>query len=703
MTILNTPEELLNALAGSLFAPDPLADLTRRGFSMTHGLHQQLETALAGRKLAPVPPGVTPGSIKSKLTFLGNSPKRPNVAPGDFDIVAGVRLELANVVIQNLYQSGLIPHQLALDQFLSQGDLSDLESIFAGNPSGSHISRLHILSGPTLAPLRDGSPVVTAKVPFQLDWVRVIQVAGKRVVQLAATGTGTLKLTMKVVAEVSAGFKFIIQVQRDTDTSAADSPRLEMNPASTVQLKAPAPPDEFDLAAAKIQKALADHFSDQLTWSTSPRISLPFRSLVVQQVETSTDKDVLLAGVRVVGGATTGPGDPQNLKSRMPGNDLTLFLQVHSEVVNQLIKGALANGELAKVAKEKNPNVELLSASAWFENNAMVVQLNGTLVNECPFNTDLDFQATHTVSLRFLGSSVEINQDDHYDIFDLSNLGCLLATVGVLELNAIEVYVLDWVSIGVWQGMFGFLTDQPEAFLTLQTIDFLKGLLSSHKPETIDLNKPIDGTDFLPVIKDGFTKTENGALLVAVIADTLIDELNTFIYARFLVEEGAPVAFPTPLVNVKVELMDQDLPAPAGDDVAKVNLPPDRTIGDNTIHYSYQPPTGDQVLARGFTDQDGIVRFAVIKDDLTTSAGTITRVVKNRITGVDPDHTVVTPVNEFKPDLYFRVTMPDGSVVDTRKLPGGFMPNFTSGRVGFYDKPLTFNLGPGKVVTAGNG
>jgi hypothetical protein len=62
----------------------------------------------------------------------------------------------------------------------------------------------------------------------------------------------------------------------------------------------------------------------------------------------------------------------------------------------------------------------------------------------------------------------------------------------------------------------------------------------------------------------------------------------------------------------------------------------------------------------------------------------------------------VTPVNEFKPDLYFRVTMPDGSVVDTRKLPGGFMPNFTSGRVGFYDKPLTFNLGPGKVVTAGN-
>jgi hypothetical protein len=47
--------------------------------------------------------------------------------------------------------------------------------------------------------------------------------------------------------------------------------------------------------------------------------------------------------------------------------------------------------------------------------------------------------------------------------------------------------------------------------------------------------------------------------------------------------------------------------------------------------------------------------------------------------------------------------MPDGSVVDTRKLPGGFMPNFTSGRVGFYDKPLTFNLVPGKVVTAGNG
>ena len=65
----------------------------------------------------------------------------------------------------------------------------------------------------------------------------------------------------------------------------------------------------------------------------------------------------------------------------------------------------------------------------------------------------------------------------------------------------------------------------------------------------------------------------------------------------------------------------------------------------------------------------------------------------------DLDKTTTTDIKEPRPDLYFRVTMPDGSIADTRQLPGGFILNFTSARVGTLDHPLTFTFGGGITLT----
>jgi hypothetical protein len=139
--------------------------------------------------------------------------------------------------------------------------------------------------------------------------------------------------------------------------------------------------------------------------------------------------------------------------------------------------------------------------------------------------------------------------------------------------------------------------------------------------------------------------------------------------------------------------MVQDVPPPP------TQVPPSSSTGTGkhhvTISCTYLPPTSDQQLAVGQTDMTGLVRFGLLASQLVTPAGTI----KEEKTYFDPDAdrvittTTLTPVLNPTPDLYFRVTTPDGNVVDTRQLPGGLMSNFVSARVGTLEHPLIFTFG----------
>src|SRR5262249_30962990 len=111
----------------------------------------------------------------------------------------------------------------------------------------------------------------------------------------------------------------------------------------------------------------------------------------------------------------------------------------------------------------------------------------------------------------------------------------------------------------------------------------------------------------------------------------------------------------------------------------------------------YVAPTKDQVLASAVSDAAGRVKFVLAPSRLITTAGTV--VTTSTIVSHDPSlrfpkgvHSTTTDVKEPRPDIYFRVKLPSGKIVDTRHLQSGMMVNFSKKRTGSIDAPLTFTL-----------
>ncbi|WP_189052822.1 hypothetical protein [Longimycelium tulufanense] len=89
------------------------------------------------------------------------------------------------------------------------------------------------------------------------------------------------------------------------------------------------------------------------------------------------------------------------------------------------------------------------------------------------------------------------------------------------------------------------------------------------------------------------------------------------------------------------------------------------------------------MLDVGTTDDSGLVRLVV---DRRTAGGRVTTtVIKERVDDrqAEPEvNTFVRPVIEERPDVFFRVTLPNGDVVDSRSTGTFFVPNFNDRRLG---------------------
>lgn len=143
-----------------------------------------------------------------------------------------------------------------------------------------------------------------------------------------------------------------------------------------------------------------------------------------------------------------------------------------------------------------------------------------------------------------------------------------------------------------------------------------------------------------------------------------------------------------PIVGAEVELIDQDVPRPAGDDAIPPSEEPTVVVHPTGVSVSestrFEPPTEDDVIARGSTDADGRLRLVLTPGDLLTYAGTVhtkTVIVDHGGGpgagglgggGVDAIPEATAPLHERKPDLFFRLRLPNGEVRETKFLPGGF-------------------------------
>jgi hypothetical protein len=225
-------------------------------------------------------------------------------------------------------------------------------------------------------------------------------------------------------------------------------------------------------------------------------------------------------------------------------------------------------------------------------------------------------------------------------------------------------------------------------------------------PIIIDLDDPIPGTDLLPTLTGMFIRLDESTLLMAAHLGTRPDFVNTYFYVRFL--EADQLGRARAMKGASVRLMDRDSPAPAGDDVTLPG-PSTRRRGQNTpqgpveitteTSYSRTP---DETFGQATADFSGRVRFYVPRGKLASRAGTKT--VKTTRVNLDTDKqttsTSRTAVAEPQPDFYFRITRPNGSVIDTSGLPAGFFLNFQSKRVGSPANPLTLTFGGvGPVIT----
>lgn len=698
MPVLHTKEELIAALENSIFSPDPIADLARKGYTLSPALNSEWEAARAGKTLPRVPPGVGPANFKGTLALKAAPPPAlpiADVPPGSYDLVAGITLDAANEALAAEFQSGTIPHEIALDQ--NPSEMLVVTSFFVAVPGGQ-ISRLHITSAPVLTSTTDGSPVVAVQMPIQIDWVHVTTLAlGRTVSHLVTKAIGTLQLTMRLVGVGLSGDPkppfMTIAVVPESPSSGADSPRLTLDPNSPVQLAKTYPPDQIDYTALGIQEYLNSLFQNKLSWPLSPIFTLPIGTLEVNQLDVVANGGVLLAGVNV----HISAGDPSTLTSLLPDSASNIFLEVRDLVPNLLLQQALASGKLTAIAVQHgHSNAVVDSASASFQNNAIVVATHGRLLNECG-TLDLGFWANLTITLEFQGSSIKIDQKTDTGVDTSNHVWCLLMVLGLAALLALAA--------GIFGGIGGAVGVLAILLLSVGVYN-LAGLLngSDSNLSPINLTQPIPGSDMLPTLSGGNIQVGSGTLLITATAGTKLDDINLEIYVRFFAPRTGAVAIGDvePLVGVKVVMMDQDVPLPPDEEVPELPADTTQTISDpysevpgqvTTTTYSLELPTSDQKLGEGTTDLNGTVRFQLLRDQFPT-AGTIVATIT---TGVDDNSIPPTTstneesVTDNTPDLYFLVTMPDGSVVDSRTFVG--LLRASSGQFGSFSNPLTITLG----------
>lgn len=709
MPVIDTPEELVKALAGHLFSTDPLIDLKIAGYTLSPALQAKWQAALQGKKLAPLPAGVTAETFKQKVTFgpLALPLTPPPAAPGSYDVVAGLTIAAAEEALNSLYESGTIPHRLALNNLLSAGDLTALAGLFKVNQPGGQLNILNITAAPTLAETTDGSSVLALQITIELDWTQMRLVGLREIQEVVTKAIGTLQLTMQLVATVSSypgtqSSTMTLQLQLVTEvSSAATSPRLSLDAISPVQLVSSTPPDQVDGTAVLIQNALAQQFQNSLSLTVSPVIEPQIGDLEIRHIDVVARGGVLLAGIQVVG--TQGTGDPSTLTSLLPNSTANMFLQIQDRVENLIVQEALNDGTLTSLAKQKYSNAVIDSAAAAFQNNALVVQMKGRLVNECPLNTDLAFTDTHTAAITIVqnGTAIEIVQNDNIGVDLGSSVWCVITTLGLVGLAFVAGLFVNGFILAFAGAISSFLLTDVGSLAFNQI--FGSGGSGAPQVNIFAPKQPIPGTDYLPRLSAVSFQVGNHVTLIAATLGEIKDNVNTVLYARFLVPDGSiEVGSSKPLAGVTVELMDQDAPRPVGDDAPDTAPPPNTTgTGEDLVFhtYAYVPPTADQKLSQSQTDLDGTVRFALLAQQLITTAGEIIETISHaEVRPPQPPTTKTTyPVIENYPDLYFRVTMPDGSAVDTRHLPGGFMLNFHSSIVGTLENPLTFTFG-GTIV-----
>jgi hypothetical protein len=690
---------------------DPVTALERRGHTLSDAVKTRLKS---GR--APTPAQLqlwTKAALKagrSRIT-VGQAPALTprSVSPNEFEFSAGVRMSAANEILNGVFANGTIPNELFLDELLSSSDSARLQSLFRVDPPGGRIGRLFVTGPPTVAQIGEGLDRVLLTIPFRLNFERIISTVFSQSRVVVTFATGVMKLGIKVVAETSTDSRGGRNVVIQLDLSQRQEARLEVDPQSPVQLVSPPAQDQVDLVAAILQGEIQKKLGGSLRLSLSATIPLPFGRLEIARVVILTRSNAILVGMKVVG--TPGSGDPDTLVPLFPNSQANLFTRVHDQVLRFIIQDAAKSGVLTQAAKKTHPDAVIDSADIAFGPNTIKLIAKGRIVDLCPFNVDLGFTVTTTLTIKLTGTEIRVEKETSKDLDNGDAALCALGTLAFALFAAVAVVVFNGIGIAsgiaavVTFGVIGVLS----VLLAFDSDDFALAFGSGgdNKPTILELDFPIPGTDLLPTLTGNFLRLDESTMLMAAHLGTRADRLNTYFYVRFMEPDSRnPAATVTrPMRGARVRLIDKDFPPPAGDDVTL----PGPSTAESIAHATSDKPishfkvttrthferTADETFRDLIADRNGRIRIYIPRDKLLSNAGR--KVVETTRLNLDTDKETTsvmrTPVSEARPDFFFRLTRTDGTSVDTLQLESGFFKNFQSARVGTPTNPLTITFG----------
>jgi hypothetical protein len=375
-------------------------------------------------------------------------------------------------------------------------------------------------------------------------------------------------------------------------------------------------------------------------------------------------------------------------------------VRMHEVFLNKLAKEAVRTGaiEVPDINKSKfgidfTLDVEVNDVDIDLRPlNAVEVTVDAKFVDFCgpgPFKfIDLDFDMSGTAQAAVADQQLTIIAPEDVSIdYDNTDLA-VCAVTSLVDLVTVAFgaeYVFDVVTFVV----IGVVIGNVEA-ATLRE----RGVFT--------LGQPIPGTELAPSLEIVQLVVDDDMLHVLGNLTLTTDANHTFIYLRVRAAGITPFRLGPPIANAKVQVIDQDRPQRLG---GELGIPKEGTTTKTTggQHHRFETtttvelifPTSNEELATGTTDDDGLARFVIDR----RSVGGRVRITKVTEPLDDPNPIPVTRVSEFgftevRPDVFFRITLEDGRVFDSRQPRGGsfFAVNVNDRRIGTPQVPLLLVL-----------
>jgi hypothetical protein len=742
MVQIFTAEQLAAVWGLVSLDPSPLDALGREDVVLSEGLRRRLDVPIAKRRpprerAALLDRLMEPrvGLLPQRLSFgirpaVGRSAAR-SLPKGEYDVVVALRIDVINQVLAGLFETHAWQNSIPVAEVEEQLSLGALRAFSDDIPDvdGLKVGALR-LSRPATVSV-DSERRILASQSLVLDLITTNEFPPTVVTSLEATVTLPVRLATRQDVDDPELMAIVWVTDEGHLGVDAEASSLEVSPESPIQPRNDQTLGLFTIALA----ILLLHALGQQELTFSPTIRVPLSalggevSLRLQRADLRAARrrggDALMLGILIGRDPEPEPGtgsptaiDVSPFSSTSPGN---VVLRVHEALLNKLaaeavplveqtvrakIKAILDDVNLGEFAAEiANFNVDSINIDLRPINN-MRVTTDATFEDFCgpgPANLfDLDFDATADIQVGASGGVLEYIRPKEVDVnFSDSDL-VVCAITGQFDLAtglfATEILSNTAIIVGI--------------SLNTGTTDPIFGRLRS----LFDFDRPVPGTELLPTVNIVQTRVDSREVELVGRLDLGQDNVHTFIYARV---GGDPLSGPPPLPahlvkDALVEVIDQDVPPPKSDDI---RIPKEgtttKTIGKReiTTTVEYLPPFSDDVLARGRTDDKGLVRDQrlgagpgalrgpVVID--RASRGGAVRVTRSEertdIPNPVPQVTeTTTPLNERRPDVFFRVTLKDGRVFDSRTTTDRLFlaVNLDDRRIGSPAAPLLLAVPP---------